>query len=210
MRTVSALLWFMVLLTQGVQASGEVQEYIEKAIKALRETSYEARMKYLSPFDPGLEQQVHIFHVAPELYRIIPLENGEDGNLVYIENAVELVRIRGGFVETMPIRQFYNNDSMTAKFLRDLGHHAGTTLLTGLVGDQEVYILRQSTSQDKPYTITVGLDKTNYFPLFLLVLDSEGKRRVYFEMEVVEYCNPGALKDDYFIPQGEWEREEEK
>lgn len=204
MRTITLSLFFLGLFLQGAWANGEVQEYIEKAIEALRATSYEARMNFLSPFDPGLEQQVLIFHVAPELYRVIPLEGGEEGNLVYIENAVELVRVRGGFVETMPIRQFYNNDSMTIQFLRDLGRHEGTTLLAGLVGDQEVHILRQNTSQEKPYTITVGLDKANFFPLFLLVVDSEGKRRVYFEMEVVEYCKPGELKDDYFIPQGEF------
>jgi hypothetical protein len=52
--------------------------------------------------------------------------------------------------------------------------------------------------------ITVGLDKHNYFPLFLLVLDGAGQRRVYYEMEAIEYSSPAALSDELFmIPEQE-------
>ena len=40
-------------------------------------------------------------------------------------------------------------------------------MLEGWVGDYAVYFLRHDMTPERPYGITVGLDKQNYFPLFL-------------------------------------------
>ncbi|MCH7472915.1 hypothetical protein IIA79_08195, partial [bacterium] len=160
---------FLVLLAASLWptwalATPSVEEIVSKAVEALRTTSYEARMKLVSHFEGGTEQVVRIYHVAPELYRVEQIVVGSfeapagagagDPGIVYIENAEELVRIRGKVVETMPLRRFHLNDALAIKFLRDLGRYPGTTVLNGWVGQYEVHVLRQEMGPNKPYTIT--------------------------------------------------------
>jgi hypothetical protein len=189
------ILWPAVAL-----AADSVQHIVESAVKALSATSYEGRMRFLSQFELGQELTVHIYHVAPDLYHVMPLVNGQAGDMFYIENAEELVRCSSSqhTAVQMPVRQFSVNDALTMKFLRDLGTHPGTTVLDGMVGDYPVYVLRQDKQKEKPYTITVGLDKHNYFPLFLLVTDGLDVTRVYYEMEVIEYRKSSEIDDAYF------------
>lgn len=190
-------------------AADSVQHIVESAVKALSSTSYEGRMRFRSQFERGKELTVHIYHVAPDLYHVMPLVDGKAGDMFYIENAEELVRCSTSqhTVVQMPVRQFSVNDALTMKFLRDLGTHPGTSVLDGMVGDYPVYVLRQDKKKEKPYTITVGLDKHNYFPLFLLVTDGFDVTRVYYEMEVIEYRKPSEIDDAYFtLPAGEKQR----
>lgn len=198
MGRILAILSLLVLAPHAAFANDVVQDYVNQAIEALRTTCYEGRMRFINQFEQGIEQQVHIYHVAPELYRVEPLAGGEAGASYYIENSVELVRVAGDFTTIMPQRRFYTNDMLTAKFLRDLGSHEGSTVLSGKVGDYDVWVLRQHAIQEKPYVITVGLDKRNYFPLFLLVSDADGTQRVYYEMEVIEYHDPMEIADHWF------------
>ncbi|MBN2081868.1 hypothetical protein JW859_06620 [bacterium] len=185
-------------------AQPEVGELVDKAVKALKTTSYEARMHFYAQYDAGQEQTVHIYHVAPDLYHVEPLVKGQHGEWTYqgyylLENAQELLRIvtdgKGNAVviQELPERSFYLNDALTGKFLKDLARHEGTVVLDGAVGPEgaaefiDVYQLRQLAYPEKPYTITIGLDKRNYFPVFLLVQDSDGVAKVYLKMEAIEY-----------------------
>lgn len=201
MRRLALLLCTLLLWPAAALAADSVQQIVEAAVKALDTTCYEGRMRFLSQFEHGQEQTVHIFHVAPDLYRVTPLVKGKLGNQVYVENAEELVRMETGseMVVELPQRQFSISDSLTMKFLRDLGTHPGTSVLDGIVGNYSVYVLRQDKLKEKPYTITVGVDKRNYFPLFLLVTDGDDKTRVYYEMEVIEYRKPNEINDSWFV-----------
>jgi len=192
----------------ALAAEPSVGELVENAVKALNSTCYEARMNYFAQHADGEEQTVHIYHVAPDLYHVEILER-EDHNhwspkgFYYIENADELVRVmlddnKVLYVEELPERSFYLNTALACKFLRDLARHPGTVVLDGVVDGVEVYQLRQLAFPEKPYTITVGLDKRNYFPVFLLVNDSEQKPRVYYKMEAIEYCSRDDLDVSLF------------
>lgn len=185
-------------------AAPKVQDIVDKAIQAVHSQCYEARMRFLSEMDGGTEQVVHIYHLAPDLYRVEPLVNGAPGELAFIENAEELVRVRPskGIVEQMPRRQFSLNDALTVTFLRMLITRPGTTVLNGMVASCKVYVLRQDGSSQAPYTITVGVDQTTYYPVFLSVSDNKGRKRVYYEMEAIEYVHYQQLRDSLFsIPQ---------
>jgi hypothetical protein len=201
MRRWLPLLCMLLLWPVAALAAPTVQQLVEKAVDALDSTSYEGRMRFLSQFEHGQELTVAIAHVAPDLYRVTPLVSGKPGDLYYIENAAELLRVTPsqGTVVSLPIRQFALSDALTVKFLRDLGTHSGTVVLDGTVGKYPVYALRQDAQKDKPYTITVGLDKQNYMPIFLLVTDGEGARRVYYEMESIDYRQHTEIADANFI-----------
>jgi hypothetical protein len=141
-------------------AADNVIDAVNKAIDALHTTSYEARMTYLSQFDEG-ELQVYIIHVAPDLYHVKLLAQGVPQGPYFIENAQELVSINADEMQFMPKRRFSTNDALTAKFLRDLGNYPGSTILSGKVGDYDAWIVRQDATTEKPYLISVGLDKRN-------------------------------------------------
>jgi hypothetical protein len=181
-------------------AGPSVKTLVDRAVQAVHTQCYEARMRFLSQMDGGTEQVVRVYHVAPDLYRVEPLFNGEPGSLAYIENAEELVRITLGknLVEQMPQRQFSLNDSLTITFLRMLSERAGTTVLNGMVGSYNVFVLRQDSAKGAPYTITVGVDQKTTFPVFLNVRDEKGRTRVYYEMEAIEYVKPHQLRDSLF------------
>lgn len=196
------LLWAPAL--RAMAAEPEVGELVEKAVEALRTTCYEARMNYFAQNANGEEQTVHIYHVAPDLYHVETLKHNKHGQWVpqgfyYIENADELLRVILNqdnevlYVEELPERSFYLNATLAGKFLRDLARHPGTVVLDGVVDGLAVYQLRQLAFPEKPYTITVGLDKRNYFPVFLLVNDSNQQPRIYYKMEAIEYCDRDAL-----------------
>jgi hypothetical protein len=105
-------------------------------------------------------------------------------------------------VQPMPARQYYVTDMLTAKFLRDLGNHKGTTILDGQYNGVPVYYLRQDVTHEKPYLVTVGLRTDNKFPMFLQVVDSEGQTRVHYEFESIKFVPASALADDLFtIPE---------
>jgi outer membrane lipoprotein-sorting protein len=199
--------WLLILaclcLTPAAAQAADVQQLVDKAIAALEGTCYEARMKYISSLAGDEVQEVLIYHVSPDLYRVEPLANGEPSGISYIENGKELVRVDGTngrtpLAEPLPVRQFHLDDTLKAKFLSDLAQFQGTSVLQGTVGEFEVYVLRQDPHTQKPYTITVGLDKRNYFPLYLEVRDVEGRRRVYFEMTVIEYQPRLSFADSLF------------
>jgi hypothetical protein len=189
---------------RALAAEPEVGELVENAVEALRTTCYEARMSYFASNASGEEQTVHIYHVAPDLYHVETLKRDEHGQwtpqgFYFIENADELLRVQLNrdnevlLVEELPERSFYLNATLAGKFLRDLARHPGTVVLDGVVDGLEVYQLRQLAFPEKPYTITVGLDKRNYFPVFLLVNDSDQQPRIYYKMEAIEYCSRDRL-----------------
>lgn len=198
MRVAAVIAALLIMVPAAGYAAESVADAVNRAVEALHTTSYEARMTYLSQFDDGELQQVYIVHVAPDLYHVSLLAQGQPQGPYYIENAQELVSVNGKSVTVMPKRRFSTNDALTAKFLRDLGSYPGSTILSGMVGDYDVWVVRQDATTEKPYVVTVGLDKTNYFPLFLLVNDAEGKRRVYYEMEAIEYKSSMDIKDELF------------
>lgn len=181
-------------------AAPKVQEIVDKAIQAVNTQCYEARMRFMSQMDGGTEQIVHIYHLAPDLYRVEPLVNGAPGETAFIENAEELVRIRPSksIVEQLPKRQFSLNDSLTVTFLRMLSTRPGTTVLSGMAASCKVYVLRQDGSNHAPYTITVGVDQNTYYPVFLSVSDAKGRKHVYYEMEAIEYVERHQLRDALF------------
>lgn len=204
MRYLAAILICLVAWpVTAVATERSIDDLVEAAVESLGSVSYEARMHFLAPYAEGEEQVAHIYHVAPELYHVCPLRQDDHGTLVetgisYIENAEELVRVsKHGdeivAVEQMPDRSFYIRNALTVKFLRDLASHQGTVILNGLVGDIEVSILRQTVQPEKPYTITVGLDKANDFPVFLQVSDASGAQKVFYEMEVIEYRKASTM-----------------
>jgi len=182
-------------------AAPTVASIIDQAIEALRTQCYEARMRFATPLDGGAEQVVRIYHVAPDLYRVEPLINGQPGDIAYIENSDELVRLNlvNGRQEKLPKLQFSVSDLLTMKFLRDLGRLPGTTVLSGMVGSMNVLVLRQEPISQKPYKVTVGVDQSNFFPVYLLVTGDDGRRYVYYEMEEIKYRPPGQLPDKLFI-----------
>jgi outer membrane lipoprotein-sorting protein len=191
------------MLAPAVAVAADVQKLVDKAIDALGNTCYEARMRYMPRLDSDEVQEVLIHHVAPDLYRVEPLVNGEPGGVYYIENGKELMRVdqsggRTPIVELLPLRQFHLDDTLKRNFLSELGKFQGTIVLNGSVGDYDVYVLRQDPHTQKPYTITVGLDKRNYFPLYLEVRDVNGKQRVYFEMTVIQYQPRLSFADSLF------------
>lgn len=190
-------------------AAPSVKQIVSKAVQAVQTQCYEARMRFLSQIDGGTEQVVRIYHLAPDLYRVEPLVNGEPGSLVFIENGEEMVRMRIGknVIEEMPQRQFSLNDSLTVTFLRMLSERNGTAVLNGNVGSYKVYVLRQDGRKEAPYTITVGVDQKTYFPVFLTVSDTRGRRLVYYEMEAIEYKQAHQLRDALFgIPENTSQR----
>lgn len=206
MRVLPLLVLVLVLapLARALAAEPSVGELVDKAVKALNTTCYEARMNYFAQHAEGEEQTVHIYHVAPDLYHVEVLKRDDHNHwnpkgFYYIENAAELVRVMVNdddevvYVEEMPERSFYLNTALACKFLRDLASHPGTVVLDGVVDGIDVYQLRQLAFPEKPYTITVGLDKRNYFPVFLLVNDSDQQARVYYKMEAIEYCDRSEL-----------------
>jgi outer membrane lipoprotein-sorting protein len=181
-------------------AAPGVKDIVVKAVQAVQTQCYEARMRFLSQIDGGTEQVVRIYHLAPDLYRVEPLVNGEPGSLAFIENGQELVRMRLGknVIEQMPQRQFSLNDSLTVTFLRMLSSRNGTAVLKGMVGSYSVYVLRQDGKRQAPYTITVGVDQTTFYPVFLSVSDTRGRRLVYYEMEAIEFKQAHQLRDELF------------
>lgn len=180
-------------------AAPSAADIVDKCVKALESSSYKATMRYQSVFEGGEEREVLVHHVAPDLYRVDPLEGGRaTGETFYIENASELSMIRNGTVVVLPERQYSLNDGMTRHFLRDLGRLPGTSVLNGQVGQTEVWALRQDVTREKPYLITVGVDKQTYFPVYLMVNDAQGRRRVYYEMESISIVSPDALDDRLF------------
>jgi hypothetical protein len=198
------ILLALVSASGAFAAQPEVGVLIENAVKALKTTCYEARMNYFAQHAKGEEQTVHIYHIAPDLYHVETLVQDSHGQwssqgFYYIENADELLRVVHSsnnevlYVEELPERSFYLNDALAGKFLRDLARHPGTVVLDGMVDSIEVYQLRQLAFPEKPYTITVGLDKTNYFPVFLLVHDSNQQASVYYKMEAIEYKQANQL-----------------
>src|SRR5471032_2009394 len=93
-RLLGACLVLLVAWPVWAMAAPDVRGLVDGAIQALKTKSYDARLRFLSIFDGGEEKTVHIYHVAPELYRVVPLFNGGvPGTAVYIENSVELVRV---------------------------------------------------------------------------------------------------------------------
>jgi outer membrane lipoprotein-sorting protein len=197
------LLLACLALVPATALAADVQQLVDKAIAALDGTCYEARMRYMSDPDSDDVQEVHIYHVAPDLYRVEPLVNGETSGIYYIENGKDLVRVDGSggrtpIAEPLPRRQFHLDDALKRNFLTELSKFHGTSVLNGSVGDVDVYVLRQDPHSQKPYTITVGLDKRYYFPLFLEVRDVKGRRRVYFEMTVIQYQPRLSFSDKLF------------
>jgi outer membrane lipoprotein-sorting protein len=184
-------------------AAPAVQDLVNGAITAVKTKSYQARLKFMSQFDGGAEETVRIYHVAPDLYRVVPLVNGIPGTEAYIENSVELVKVSGDQrLQQLPDRQYYVTDMLTVKFLRDLGNHQGTSVLEGTFNGVPVYYLRQDVTHDKPYLITVGLRKDNYYPSFLQVVDAQNRVRVHYEFESIHFLSSDKLSDDLFtIPE---------
>ena len=212
MRPVIGLLVVVSLALTGpvLAAEPQVGELVEAAVAALKTTCYEARMHFFAQYDAGREHRVRVYHVAPDLYHVRPLEEDEHGvwleeDHYYLENAEELLLITprpGGqdIISELPERSFYVNDALTSKFLRDLARYPGTTVRSGKAGTYDVDILLQTATPEKPYTITVGLDRDTHFPLYLLVNDTEGVERDYYEMEAIEYCTPQELDPRLFTP----------
>jgi hypothetical protein len=198
MRTRVYTLLALLLLPYAAHAAPSLEKIINESIKAVQKTSYTGRMKFISHMDNGQMREVKIFHVAPDLYRVEPIVNGSNTGEYFIENASELLRISRGRVMEMPRRQFSVNDALTIKFLRDIGTHPGTTVLNGQVGTTPVYMLRQDAIPSKPYVVTVGIDKTSYFPLYMMVNDGTGATRVYFEMQSIDYKKPAQISDSLF------------
>jgi outer membrane lipoprotein-sorting protein len=198
MRRIGLALLLLAALPTVCHAAPSVQELVNAAVEALRDTSYSSRMRFISHQDMGETREVNIYHVAPELYRIEQLSGGKSTGEVFIENGEELVRISRDDIYEIPVRQFSMNDSMTTKFLRDLGKFPGTTVLNGMVGMTEVWMLRQDSIHEKPYTVTVGLDKKSSFPLYLMVNDASGKPKVYYEMTSFQRKKPTDLPDKLF------------
>ncbi len=170
-------------------------ELINQAIGALRDKSYVATMRFLSGLDGGEERVIEIRHLAPDLYRVQPLDKGRRADEYYVENAVELVRVYRGNFMAMPVRQFAVNDALTVKFLRDLSQTTDTAVLDGQVGERKVYVLRRDPVKGREYTVTVGIDRQNYFPLYLLVTDKVGVRQVYYQMETISFVSDKQLAD---------------
>ncbi len=190
-------------------AAPSVKDIVVKAVQAVQTRCYEARMRFLSQIDGGTEQVVRVYHLAPDLFRVEPLVNGEPGSLAFIENGEQLVRLRLGknVIEQMPQRQFSLNDSLTVTFLRMLSTRNGTVVLNGKVGTYNVYVLRQDGKREAPYTITVGVDQVTFYPVFLSVSDTRGRRLVYYEMEAIEYKQGHQLRDQLFeIPKNSTQR----
>jgi hypothetical protein len=180
-------------------AAPKVETLVEQAIKTLRTKSYEARLRFTPQFDADKEEVVRMYHVAPDLYRVEPLASGLPISVYVIENAAELVRIKGGDVQQLPERQYSITDALTAKFLRDLGTHPGTVVLDGKFQGAAVYILRQDVTKEKPYLVTVGLRKDNSFPVFLDVIDAQGRQRMRNRYEWIRFRAPTDLKDQLFV-----------
>jgi hypothetical protein len=185
-------------------AAPSAAKLVDQAVIALSKQCYRAQMRFISPNSPQDIQEAMFYHVAPDLYCVQPLINGQPSDIEYIENAEECVRRykKAKVIEVMPSRQFCVNDQLTKKFLRDLGRLPGTVVLSGMVGKIKVYILRQDATQVKPYMITVAIDQKTSFPVFLLVTDMQDRRRVYYEMNSIEYLKPHQLRDELFtIPE---------
>ncbi|MCC7479432.1 hypothetical protein IT575_13390 [bacterium] len=193
MRRLLLLLGVIGLCATRVAYAGKLphsSELVNESIKALRSTSYVATMRFLSSLDGGDERLIEIKHLAPDLYRVQPLSgDGKRADEYFVENADELVRVYRGNYMAMPVRQFAVNDALTVKFLRDLSQTTDTAVLDGQVGERRVYILRRDPVKGRNYTITVGVDRQNYFPLYLLVTDSDGSRQVYFQMESISFVS---------------------
>jgi hypothetical protein len=195
-----AILLSVALWPALAAAAPTVKELVDQAVHAVRVQCYEARMRFITPMDGGQEQVAYVYHLAPDLYRVEPLSGGEPAEWCYIENAAEMVRVwlKTRLVEQMPDRQFGLNDDLTVTFLRMLSGRGGTTVLNGMSGPYQVYVLRQDGTEDAPYTITVGVDQGTYYPVFLLVNDVKSRRKVYYQMESITYVRPSQLRDDLF------------
>jgi outer membrane lipoprotein-sorting protein len=198
MRRLGLLLLLLAALPTAALAAPSAKELVDAAVEALKGTSYKATMRFISFQDAGETREVNIYHVTPDLYRIERLHDGSSVGEVFIENGDELVRVTKDRIVEMPQRQFSINDSLTTKFLRDLGTYPGTTVLKGMVGKTDVWVLRQDSIHEKPYTITVGLDKGTSFPLYLMVNDATGKPKVYYEMEQFERKKATDFPDKLF------------
>ena len=209
MRFLIALIGSLAIWSAAQAADPDVAELVDAAIMALETKSYEARVHYFGTTPNSGEQIVYIHHIAPQLYHVEVIEQDKHGVLQntgihYIENAVEQVRVlkRGNEVldtERMPERTFFKRDALTIKFLNDLASHPGTVVLNGNVNETPVYVLRQTKHPEKPYTITVGLDKENdLFPLYLLVTDSSQTQQIYYSIEFIMYMDVMDINPDLF------------
>lgn len=207
MRRTLAALALVLAVWPACAFAGDVPALVEQAIKSLREKSYIGRLRYMTKPSTSDEAMVQIHHLAPDLYRITPVVQGLPiTSYYYVENAAELVKIHGRILHPQPERQYAINDSLTAKFLRDLGQYPGTELLDGSYMDVPLNILRKDVTPDKPYLITVGLRKDNGFPMFLQVVDAQGRMRLHNQFESITFVRPQELKDELFTvpePKGE-------
>lgn len=195
-----AVLLGVVLWPALAAAAPTVKQLVDQAVHAVHVQCYEARIRFISPTGSGQEQVAHVYHLAPDLYRVEPLAGGEPAEWCYIENAAEMVRVwlKTHVVERMPDRQFGLNDDLTVTFLRMLSGRGGTTVLKGMSGPYQVYVLRQDGTEAAPYTITVGVDQATYYPVYMLVNDVKSRRKVYYQMESIAYVRPNQLRDDLF------------
>jgi hypothetical protein len=184
-------------------AAPSVPELVEFAITALREKSYVGKLRYLTKPSASEESTVLIQHLAPDLYRVTPIVQGLPiTSYHYIENAAELVKVQGRLLYPQPERQYAINDALTAKFLRDLGQYPGTELLEGSFAQVPLHILRKDVTRDKPYLITVGLRKDNHFPIFIQIVDAQGRLRLHNQFESIEFVAASSLSDQLFtIPE---------
>jgi hypothetical protein len=157
-------------------------------------------LRFLTKPSGSDEQIMQIQHVAPDLYHATPVVQGLPiTSYYYVENAAELVKIYGRIIQPMPERQYAVTDALTAKFLRDLGQYPGTELLDGSYMGEPLYILRKDVTRDKPYLITVGLRQDNGFPMFLQVVDAQGRTRVHNQFDSISFLKSSELADELFV-----------
>lgn len=192
------LLPLLALLLWPVAAhAAEAGALLDKSIKAIWETSFQAKMRFLSQFESGQMREVRIYHVAPDRYRIEPLSSGRPSGGYFVENSDELLWVNGDLATRMPQRQFSINDMLTIHFLRELGKTPGTTVLEGRVGERAAFMLRHASAAGG-YEVTVGVDQQTHYPLYLMVTDRNGRTRVYYEMQSIEYRTAGSLPPSLF------------
>lgn len=182
-----------------------VDELIKRAIASLENSSYEGRMRYSDPYGNGEEKLVEITFASPARFRVQPLiSDKQKAAYYYIENSERLVKIYqdGAKVVEMPERLFIIDNLLRRRLLEALAGRKSVSLLKGVFNDEPVWILRDDGQGADQYSITIHISERNDYPISLQMIDGEGKRVQFYEMDNIRFLTPAEIRPEIFTIPG--------
>jgi hypothetical protein len=118
----------------------------------------------------------------------------------YIENNERLVKIYqdGAKVVEMPERQFIIDNLLRRRLLEAMAGRKTVSLLRGVFNAEPVWILRDDGQGSDQYSITIHISERNDYPMSLQMIDGEGKRVQFYELDNVRFLTTAEIHTEIF------------